>query len=165
LEISREIYWNIGHGVVIPMYFCALVALSLCLWGFYRRLTVYLKGRPLNRFDQLPKRVSLMIGTVLKHSQVLRVPGPGILHALFFWGFAQGLNVPRYPTLPNIMKARKKEIITIPVSDLLMEQELTSTSSIYYPTKRVGCTVLEGEVNDMADRLITILREKTSVLS
>jgi electron transfer flavoprotein beta subunit len=76
-----------------------------------------------------------------------------------------GLNVPRYPTLPNILKARKKEIITIPVSDMLREQELTSTSSIYYPTKRVACTVLEGGVDDMADRLITILREKTTVLS
>ena len=31
-----------------------------------------------------------------------------------------GLNVPRYPTLPNIMKAKKKEIVAIPVADLLL---------------------------------------------
>ena len=30
-----------------------------------------------------------------------------------------GLNTPRYPTLPNIMKAKKKEITAIPVADLL----------------------------------------------
>jgi electron transfer flavoprotein beta subunit len=76
-----------------------------------------------------------------------------------------GLNVPRYPTLPNILKARKKEIITIPVSELLRVEELTSTSTVYHPVKRVGCTVLEGGVDDMADRLINILREKTTVLS
>jgi Fe-S oxidoreductase/nitrate reductase gamma subunit len=86
LEIAREIYWNIGHGVVIPMYFCTLVALSIFLWGFYRRLTVYLNGRSLNRFDQFPKRISQMLRNVLKQSQVLRVPGPGLLHAILFWG-------------------------------------------------------------------------------
>ena len=30
-----------------------------------------------------------------------------------------GLNVPRYPTLPNIMKAKKKKITVIAVADLL----------------------------------------------
>jgi len=87
LEISREIYWNIGHGVVIPMYICTLVAFVVFAWGFYRRLSVYRLGKPLNRLDLLPERISQMLRSVFLQTQVLRVPNPGFLHALFFWGF------------------------------------------------------------------------------
>lgn len=75
-----------------------------------------------------------------------------------------GLNIPRYPTLPNIMKAKKKELITHPVSDFLREQELTATTSVYPPTKRGGGIVLEGDVSDMVERLFAILKEKTAVV-
>jgi Fe-S oxidoreductase/nitrate reductase gamma subunit len=87
MEATREIYWNVGHGVVIPMYLFAFIAMGLCAWGFYRRLPVYRVGKPLNRFDQLPRRIGLMARTALAQTQVLRVLNPGCLHALFFWGF------------------------------------------------------------------------------
>jgi len=75
-----------------------------------------------------------------------------------------GLNTPRYPTLPNIMKAKKKEVLAIPVAELLTEQELTGTAGAYPPPKK-GCgTVLEGDLGAMADRLIGILKEKTAVM-
>ena len=32
MEATREIYWNIGHGVVIPMYVLAFAA-----FGYLRR--------------------------------------------------------------------------------------------------------------------------------
>ncbi len=75
-----------------------------------------------------------------------------------------GLNVPRYPTLPNIMKAKKKEIVTIPVDDLLTEEPLAVTASFYPPLKASGGLVLEGDVAQMAEQLIGILKEKTTVL-
>jgi electron transfer flavoprotein beta subunit len=75
-----------------------------------------------------------------------------------------GLNVPRYPTLPNIMKAKKKEILVIPVGDLLHEQSLAQTASFYAPAKKGTGVVLEGDVADQAERLIAILKEKTAVL-
>jgi len=75
-----------------------------------------------------------------------------------------GLNVPRYPTLPNIMKAKKKELQVIEVADLSLEPALAATVSFRPPEKKGGGLVLEGEVGDMADRLIGILREKTAVL-
>ena len=46
-----------------------------------------------------------------------------------------GLNVPRYPTLPNIMKAKKKEIQVIAVADVLKEQPLAVTGKFYPPAK------------------------------
>jgi electron transfer flavoprotein beta subunit len=75
-----------------------------------------------------------------------------------------GLNTPRYPTLPNIMKAKKKELTTIPVADLLKVEELVNVEKMFVPEKRSGGLVLEGDVNQMADKLLQILKEKTTVL-
>ncbi len=75
-----------------------------------------------------------------------------------------GLNVPRYPTLPNIMKAKKKEIIAIPVAELLAEAPLADTVSFHPPAKKGGGIVLEGDVGDLVERVIAILKDKTAVL-
>ena len=75
-----------------------------------------------------------------------------------------GLNTPRYPTLPNIMKAKKKEFLAHPVAEFLREEALCATASFHPPAKKGGGLVLEGDVNDMADRLLGILKEKTAVV-
>jgi len=69
------------------MYLFGLFAISVCAWGFYRRIRVYRLGRTLDRSDRLPLRLTLMLKRMLTQSRVLREPGPGALHALFFWGF------------------------------------------------------------------------------
>ncbi len=76
-----------------------------------------------------------------------------------------GLNTPRYPTLPNIMKAKKKELLTTPVSELLKVDSQQETASIYFPEKKGGGLILEGDVADLSDQLIKILKEKTGVLA
>lgn len=75
-----------------------------------------------------------------------------------------GLNVPRYPTLPNIMKAKKKEIEVIPVANLQIEEPLSTTTSFHAPAKKGGGIVLEGDVADLVEKVITLLKEKTAVL-
>jgi electron transfer flavoprotein beta subunit len=75
-----------------------------------------------------------------------------------------GLNTPRYPTLPNIMKAKKKELLTVEVAELLKVDERLETSRVYFPERKGGGLVLEGDVGELADRLIAILKEKTTVL-
>ncbi|MFZ2949122.1 MAG: electron transfer flavoprotein subunit beta/FixA family protein [Desulfuromonadaceae bacterium] len=75
-----------------------------------------------------------------------------------------GLNVPRYPTLPNIMKSKKKELLVIPVAELLQEEALSSTTSFHPPAKKGGGLVLEGEVGHLVDELVAILKEKTAFL-
>jgi electron transfer flavoprotein beta subunit len=74
-----------------------------------------------------------------------------------------GLNTPRYPTLPNIMKAKKKELATLAVADLLKVGVLAATERMFPPQKKGGGLVLEGEVGALADQLIGILKEKTTV--
>jgi electron transfer flavoprotein beta subunit len=91
------------------------------------------------------------------------VKGVVRLHAPALVTCQLGLNTPRYPTLPNIMKAKKKEIVTVPVADLLTEEPLAVTAGFYPPVKASGGLVLEGDVGEMADRLIGILREKTGL--
>lgn len=76
-----------------------------------------------------------------------------------------GLNTPRYPTLPNIMKAKKKELLTIPVEDLLHVDARLETRKMYLPEKKAGGIILEGEVSELADKLIAILKEKSTVLA
>jgi electron transfer flavoprotein beta subunit len=75
-----------------------------------------------------------------------------------------GLNTPRYPTLPNIMKAKKKELRTI-VPDLGSTAIRQETSNFYFPEKKGSGLVLEGELPDMAEKLIHLLKEKTGVLA
>jgi Fe-S oxidoreductase/nitrate reductase gamma subunit len=87
MEATREIYWNVGHGVIVPMYIIAALAVSVFLYGFYRRIAVYKQGKTLNRFDVMPKRILLFLKNIIVQVQVLRVPGPGSFHAFFFWSF------------------------------------------------------------------------------
>ena len=75
-----------------------------------------------------------------------------------------GLNVPRYPTLPNIMKAKKKEIEAIPVAGLLKVEARAATTSFHPPAKKGGGVVLEGDVGGLVDQLVGILKDKTAVL-
>lgn len=75
-----------------------------------------------------------------------------------------GLNTPRYPTLPNIMKAKKKEVRTVVGSDLPTIPPLVRTEKLAYPEKRGAGVVLEGATAESAGRLIAILKEKTTVL-
>lgn len=75
-----------------------------------------------------------------------------------------GLNTPRYPTLPNIMKAKKKEMISTPVAELLKVDARLETEKMFYPEKKGGGLVLEGEAGDLAEKLIGILKDKTTVL-
>ncbi len=75
-----------------------------------------------------------------------------------------GLNIPRYPTLPNIMKAKRKEIAAIPVTELLKEEPLAATTSFHPPAKKGGGVVLEGDVGELVEKVIAILKDKTAVL-
>jgi Fe-S oxidoreductase len=44
-------------------------------------------GRPVNRFDDLPKRVGTEAVVVFGQRKLLQRIGPGLMHAFIFWGF------------------------------------------------------------------------------
>ena len=76
-----------------------------------------------------------------------------------------GLNAPRYPTLPNIMKAKKKELLSIPVGELTPAETRQQTIAMAPPEKKGSGLILEGEPAELADQLIRLLKEKTTVLN
>ncbi|MFJ8063234.1 electron transfer flavoprotein subunit beta/FixA family protein [Psychrobacillus sp. NPDC096426] len=78
----------------------------------------------------------------------------------------QGLNEPRYPSLPGIMKAKKKPLDTLELDDLDMEdiESLTEVTEIFLPSAKAPGRILEGEINEQAQELVTILRTKAKVL-
>lgn len=89
MEFTREIYWNVGHGVLtlLPMYLLAIFAIGMLVRGSLQRIKIYKQGLPLNRTDQLGKRITIMLENVLLQKKVTGVMWPGLLHGLFFWGF------------------------------------------------------------------------------
>jgi electron transfer flavoprotein beta subunit len=62
------------------------------------------------------------------------------------------------------MKAKKKELVSLPVAELLKVEALTATAAARFPEKRGGGLVLEGDVGELAVKLVAILKEKTAVL-
>lgn len=75
-----------------------------------------------------------------------------------------GLNTPRYPTLPNILKSKKKEIVVLDPEALGLESPLTIVSGFARHERQSGGMVLDGPVDTLADRVVELLRERTSVL-
>lgn len=89
MEFTREIYWNVGHGAktLLPMYLFAIIAIGILAKGFLQRVKIYKQGVPLDRTDQLGKRLRRMAGNIFLQKKVTRKRWPGMLHGLFFWGF------------------------------------------------------------------------------
>ena len=63
------------------------------------------------------------------------------------------------------LEAKRKELLAIPVAELLKVESKQETAKMYFPEKKGGGLVLEGEVGDLADQLIKILKDKTAVLA
>ncbi|GGA86198.1 electron transfer flavoprotein subunit beta/FixA family protein [Ornithinibacillus halotolerans] len=80
----------------------------------------------------------------------------------------QGLNEPRYPSLPGIMKAKKKPLEELEIDDLdLDEDELepkTKTLNVFLPPEKEAGRVLEGEIEDQVKELVSLLRNEAKVL-
>ena len=72
-----------------------------------------------------------------------------------------GLNTPRYPTLPNIMKAKKKELVSIALP--AAGENGVQTLRMSVPEKKGGGIYLEGDAVDIANKLIKILKEKAGI--
>jgi len=80
----------------------------------------------------------------------------------------QGLNEPRYPSLPGIMKAKKKPLDEIELDDLDLEEEdveaKTKTIEVYLPPKKEAGKVLSGEIADQVKELVELLHTEAKVV-
>lgn len=73
----------------------------------------------------------------------------------------QGLNDPRYPSLPGIMKAKKKPLEELEMDDLDLDDDevgpKTETVEIFLPPEKEAGRVLEGELENQVKELAGLL--------
>lgn len=93
--------------------------------------------------------------------EVLDVPLPAVVAA------QKGLNEPRYASLPNIMKAKKKEIKTVSMADAGVsesDQKIKFKNFELPPPKQAGKKVEGGSPQELATQLAKLLNEEAKVL-
>lgn len=80
----------------------------------------------------------------------------------------QGLNEPRYPSLPGIMKAKKKPLEDLEFDDLDLEEDdveaKTKTVEVFMPPEKAAGRVLEGEPAAQAAELVNLLHSEAKVI-
>jgi electron transfer flavoprotein beta subunit len=83
----------------------------------------------------------------------------------------KGLNEPRYPSLPGIMKARKKEIKVLDLAALGLSSNQVGeqgakvkVDSLSLPQPRQAGTVLEEEPQEAVKKLVQYLRAEAKLL-
>lgn len=93
-------------------------------------------------------------------TEVVTVPLPALITA------DKSLNKPRYPKLPNIMKAKKKPLETKTVGDLGVDLGNQKTKAIKYelPPAKSGAKMLGGTPAEAAAALVHALRNEAKVV-
>ncbi|RDU36255.1 electron transfer flavoprotein subunit beta [Neobacillus piezotolerans] len=80
----------------------------------------------------------------------------------------QGLNDPRYPSLPGIMKAKKKPLDELELDDLDLEEDdveaKTKTIEIFMPPKKEAGRILQGDLQDQVKELTQLLHSEAKVI-
>ncbi|MEN8210637.1 MAG: electron transfer flavoprotein subunit beta/FixA family protein [Thermodesulfobacteriota bacterium] len=81
-------------------------------------------------------------------------------------GADRGLNEPRYPKFPDIMKAKKKEIREIEFSSLDLDESnaMVEMEKLELVPERSGAKMIDGSVDDQAEQLVKILKQDEKVL-
>jgi electron transfer flavoprotein beta subunit len=80
----------------------------------------------------------------------------------------QGLNEPRYPSLPGIMKAKKKPLEVLELDDLDLDEDdveaKTKTIEVFLPPQKSEGKILEGELADQVKELVSLLHNDAKVI-
>ncbi|MDW7673377.1 MAG: electron transfer flavoprotein subunit beta/FixA family protein [Bacillota bacterium] len=96
-------------------------------------------------------------------SEIVELATPAIITA------QKGLNEPRYPALKNIMKAKKKELKVVKLSDLGFTGEevaakmIVDSYSLPQP-RQAGQKIEEATPQESAKKLVSLLREQAKVI-
>lgn len=80
----------------------------------------------------------------------------------------QGLNEPRYPSLPGIMKAKKKPLAELELDDLDLDEDdvevKVQTVDIFLPPQKSAGRILEGEISSQVKELVQLLHAEAKVV-
>ena len=92
--------------------------------------------------------------------EVVQAPLPCVL------GATKGLNEPRYPKFPDIMKAKKKPVKQMALSDLGIDTNTARTELVQLENvpERSAARMLQGGITEQVQELVRILREDEKVI-
>ena len=92
--------------------------------------------------------------------EVLEMPLPCVI------GATRGLNEPHYPKLPDIMKAKKKEIKQIDIAQLGLDPTAPQTEIVQLEAvaERGRARMMAGSTREMVQELVRILKEEEKVI-
>lgn len=80
----------------------------------------------------------------------------------------QGLNEPRYPSLPGIMKAKKKPLAELELDDLDIDEDdvevKIETVDIFLPPQKAAGRVLQGDISAQVKELVNLLHAEAKVI-
>lgn len=80
----------------------------------------------------------------------------------------QGLNEPRYPSLPGIMKAKKKPLQEVELDDLDVDEEEVEAKiqsvELFLPPAKAAGKLLQGEPKQQVSELLSLLRTEAKVI-
>lgn len=80
----------------------------------------------------------------------------------------QGLNEPRYPSLPGIMKAKKKPLERVEADDIDVDASAvgakTETLDVFLPPEKSAGRILEGELDEQVNALVDLLKNEKKVI-
>jgi len=81
-------------------------------------------------------------------------------------GATKGLNEPRYPKFPDIMKAKKKEIKQVALADLGISADGVQSELVRLEKvpERSGARIIEGDARQAAEELVRILIEEEKLI-
>ncbi|MBI2424343.1 MAG: electron transfer flavoprotein subunit beta/FixA family protein [Candidatus Hydrogenedentes bacterium] len=95
-------------------------------------------------------------------SYTLELPLPAVIT------IEKGINTPRYPTLPNIMKAKKKPIAEKSLADLGLSAEALAPGvvleSLSLPRQNRRNHIIDGDTPARVNELIRLLKEEEKAL-
>lgn len=77
----------------------------------------------------------------------------------------KGLNMPRYASLPGIMKAKKKVLKEVDMASLsLSYSPKTKVTKLELPPEKPAVKILSGEITQISSQLVQLLRDEAKVL-
>jgi len=90
-------------------------------------------------------------------TEVVEVSLPALITA------QQGLNEPRYPSVPGIMKAKRKQIARVAPADLGVDlTPRTAVTSVYQATQNRRNRMISGTAEEQARELVQLLRSEAT---
>ncbi len=85
---AREVFRNFSGAAIALFYALSALTLAVFLYGAWRRIHKYRRGRPAHRLTRLWARLARGGGAIASHSTLRqRHPWVGLAHFGIFWGF------------------------------------------------------------------------------